>query len=101
MLIDLKGMAADFPTAWKSAIFGNVASANLKVLRMDECAYEAETHDYAEALVVLEGCMHLSIADRTVAVKAGEVFVVPPGLHHGVAPGSHGTLLIIDPSSAA
>lgn len=101
MLIDLKGMAAESPAAWKSTIFGKVASANLKVLRMDECAYDAETHEYAEALIVLDGCMHLSIADRTVTVKAGEVFVVPPGLHHGVAPGSHGTLLIVDPSAAA
>ena len=53
MHIDLNAAAANLPTAWKSTIVGGVAGANIKILRMDECAYEAEAHDYTEALVVL------------------------------------------------
>jgi hypothetical protein len=45
MLTDLKETAANLPSAWKSAIIGGVASANIKVLRMDESVYEAESHD--------------------------------------------------------
>lgn len=101
MHIDLNAAAANLPTAWKSTIVGGVAGANIKILRMDECAYEAEAHDYTEALVVLEGLMNLSVGDRIVTVKAGEVFMVPPGLHHGVAAGSKGVLMIVDPSAGA
>ena len=71
----------------------------MKILRMDECAYAAEAHEYVEALIVLEGCMNLSIGDQVVKVEAGEMYLVPAGLHHGVAAGSHGTLLIVDPSN--
>lgn len=99
MLTKLKETAANLRLPWKSTIVGSTAGANLKVLRMDECAYAAEVHEYAEALIVLDGCMNLSVADRMVTVKAGEMFLVPSGLHHGVAAGSYGTLLIVDPSS--
>jgi mannose-6-phosphate isomerase-like protein (cupin superfamily) len=53
-------------------------------------------HNYAEALMVVEGQMNLDIAGELVAVGSGEAFIVPAGLPHAVAAGSHGTLLIVD-----
>ena len=35
--------------------------------------------------------------ETVVPVMAGEVYIVPAGLSHAIAPGSHGTLVIIDP----
>lgn len=99
MLIKLKETAANLPFSWKSSIVAQIGGAKLKILRMDECAYAAEAHEYVEALIVLEGCMNLSIGDQVVKVEAGEMYLVPAGLHHGVAAGSHGTLLIVDPSN--
>ena len=63
---------------------------------MDELAYPDETHDFDEALLVLEGQMNLQIHGQLIAVKQGEVYLVPAGVAHAVAPGSHGTLVIID-----
>jgi len=45
---------------------------------------------------VVEEKMNLAIQGRVVAVRAGEVFIVPSGTPHAVAPGSSGTLVIID-----
>jgi quercetin dioxygenase-like cupin family protein len=64
---------------------------------MDDRAYPNETHEFAEALLVLEGQMNLELQNEIISVKHGEVFIVPAGISHAVAPGSHGTLVIIDP----
>lgn len=93
---NLKHEASALPMAWKSTIIGKAAGANIKVLRMDASSYQSEVHDFVEALMVLEGQMNLEIDGKTISVEAGEVFVVPAGLPHAVAPGSHGTLVIID-----
>lgn len=97
MLTNFKEVAEKLPSPWKSIAVATVSNASIKVLRMDECAYEAEAHDYTEALIVLDGCMNLLISDETVAVRSGEMYFVPAGVLHGIAVGSHGTLLILDP----
>ncbi|HEY9237620.1 MAG TPA: cupin domain-containing protein [Burkholderiaceae bacterium] len=94
--IDLPSTAAVLPQTWRSTIVGRAAGANVKVLRMDGAAYSTECHDFDEALLVLDGQMHLEIFGRVVEVHAGEVFIVPSGIPHAVAPGSEGTLVIID-----
>ena len=93
---DLIKPAGSFPCAWSSQIVGRVAGANFKVLRMDEATYPNESHDFDEALLVVDGQMNLELLGQLVAVRAGEVFIVPAGVPHAVAPGSLGTLVIID-----
>ncbi|MCV2360024.1 cupin domain-containing protein [Paucibacter sp. TC2R-5] len=95
-MIDLAAAAADLPQAWRSQILGRVGGAKFKVLRMDGSAYPDEIHDFDEALLVLDGQMNLAFADQVIAVPAGSVYLVPAGQAHAVAPGSHGTLVIID-----
>ena len=94
-LTDLKNAAAT-AQAWHSAVLTEIAGAKLKVLRMDGSASPAETHSYPEALLVIEGQLKLSLAEQTLCVLAGQLFVVPAGIAHAVAVGSHGTLVIID-----
>lgn len=88
--------ANQLPRAWASTIVGQAAGCNVKVLRMDGAAYPDESHDFDEALLVLDGCMRLDLQGQVTEVNAGEVFIVPAGVPHAVAPGSHGTLVIID-----
>ncbi|RZJ14426.1 MAG: cupin domain-containing protein [Acidovorax sp.] len=94
--IHLASIADQLPNAWRSTIVGQAAGANVKVLRMDALAYPDETHDFDEALLVLDGQMNLDLQGRRVQVAAGEVYIVPAGVPHAVAEGSHGTLVIID-----
>lgn len=94
--IDLLEVSSGLATAWHSKIVGTVAGANVKVLRMDGSEYPNETHDFNEALLVLEGVMNLHLDGETVQVSTGEIYVVPAGVPHAIAPGSHGTLVVID-----
>ncbi len=94
--VDLAASAASLPDAWRSQVVGRAGGANFKVLRMDASAYPDECHDFDEALLVLEGQMNLEIQNAVLAVRAGEVFIVPAGVPHAVAAGSSGVLIIID-----
>jgi len=96
MKTDLRKLSDSLPAAWRSKVVGHAAGANFKVVRMDGSAYPDETHDFDEALLVLDGRMNLRFGDRVVEVAGGEVYIVPAGTPHAVAPGSHGTLVIID-----
>lgn len=95
-LIDLLATAAELPDAWRSTVVGRFGGANFKLLRMDAGAYEEETHDFAEGLLVLDGAMRLSVGGAIIDVGAGQLYVVPAGVAHAVAPGSRGTLAILD-----
>jgi mannose-6-phosphate isomerase-like protein (cupin superfamily) len=46
--------------------------------------------------MVLDGAMELDVGGTPVTVKTGEMYVVPAGVGHAVAPGSAGTLVIVD-----
>jgi quercetin dioxygenase-like cupin family protein len=65
---------------------------------MDGAEYPNETHAFDEALLVLEEQMNLQFGVDVVKVNAGEVYIVPAGIPHAVAAGSHGTLVIIEPA---
>ena len=84
------------PQAWRSTILGRAGAANFKLLRMDALAYPDECHDFDEALLVVDGQMNLLIENEMIQVGPGEVFIVPAGTPHAVAPGSYGSLVIID-----
>ena len=96
MKINLIQQSSMLSSAWRSMVVGRAANANVKVLRMDGHAYPEETHEFDEALLVLDGQMHLEIRGEVVSVQRGEIYIVAAGLPHAVAPGSSGTLVIID-----
>ena len=95
-LLDFAALAGQLPDSWKSTRLGQVGPAQIKVLRMDEQAYEAETHAYNEGLLVINGLLRLSIGDEEIRVEAGQMYLVQAGIAHAVLAGSQGTLVIID-----
>ncbi|MBI6635264.1 cupin domain-containing protein [Pseudomonas paralactis] len=95
-LLDFAAIAEQLPQSWKSICLGQIGPTQIKVLRMDGQAYEQDTHDYNEGLLVISGCLYLRIEDQAVEVSAGQMYLVQAGTAHSVLTGSHGTLLIID-----
>ena len=95
-LLDLTAIAQQLPDSWKSIRLGQVGPAQIKVLRMDEQAYEEETHDYNEGLLVIDGCLRLAIFGEEVNVRPGQMYLVQAHVAHAVLEGSHGTLVVVD-----
>ncbi|MFJ1705714.1 cupin domain-containing protein [Kitasatospora sp. NPDC088346] len=94
--IDLVGTADGLPRAWRSRPLGRVGTAAVKVLRMDELPVGEERHAAAEALLVLDGRLELTVDGHPVSVGPGGLFLVPPGTAHAVRPGSRGTLVVVE-----
>lgn len=84
------------PDAWRSFLIGKAAGANVKVLGVNDLPYSDETHDFDEALLVIEGQMNLQIHNQVLALQQGKVYIVSAGIPHAVAKGCKGTLVIID-----
>lgn len=94
--VDVFATADALPQAWRSRPLGRVGTACVKVLRMDELPVEEEWHDAAEALLVLDGRLELTVAGQPVSAGPGEIHWVPAGARHAVRPGSRGTLMVLD-----
>ncbi|MFL1562312.1 cupin domain-containing protein [Pseudomonas sp. O64] len=95
-LLDFAAIAGQLPSSWTSTRLGQVGPARIKVLRMDEQAYEEETHNYNEGLLVVSGLLRLSVGAEEIRVEAGQMYLVEAGTAHGVLAGNYGTLVIID-----
>ena len=95
VIVDLPALARGL-AAWQSHLLGQIGSARLKLLRMDEAPYVEETHDVSEALLVLDGALRLRIGGALRVAGAGQLCLVPAGVPHAVEEGSTGTLLIMD-----
>jgi quercetin dioxygenase-like cupin family protein len=95
-VLNLNEIANALTVSWQSQLLANIGTARVKVLRMDGSAYSAESHDYVEALIVLEGQMNLIVNNEMVVVNAGSAYMMPAGISHAVASDSHGTLIIVD-----
>lgn len=95
--MNLNEIAEKLPEFWISKIIGQSGNCNIKILKMDGQHYPDETHDYHEALIVIKGKMLLVVNDEKIEVAEGEMYLATAGVPHSVAPGSHGTLMIIDP----
>ncbi|MFI1257169.1 cupin domain-containing protein [Streptomyces netropsis] len=98
--INVRNVAAGLPEAWNSRVLGEAGGACVKVLRMDDGGLEEEAHADAEALFVLDGCLELTVEGVPMAVRTGELYVVPPNTAHAVRRGSRGVLMVIERSQA-
>lgn len=95
-LYDLRTEAQALPQSWHSHVLGHVGNANLKILRMDERSVTEEVHEYDEGLLVIEGCLELSVRGKKISVTSGQLYIARAGVPHTVEIGSYGTLVIID-----
>ncbi|WP_030622745.1 cupin domain-containing protein [Streptomyces sclerotialus] len=95
-VVDIRSTAAELPDAWRSLLLGQVGSTGVKVLRMDGRPLPPESHDTAEALLVVDGTLRLTADGTEVEVHAGEMYIVDASVEHAVLPDSRGTLVIVE-----
>jgi mannose-6-phosphate isomerase-like protein (cupin superfamily) len=55
-------------------------------------------HDTDDFFLVLKGAIDIQLRDRTVTLKAGEMFIVPKGVEHRPVASEEAHLLLIEPT---
>ena len=78
--INLQEKLATFSEHWSPRVVAELNDYQFKLVKLQG---EFVWHDHAdtdEAFLVLDGEMEIGFRDRTVTLRAGELFVVPKGV---------------------
>ncbi len=97
--VDLRAKLATFEGHWQPRTIGTFNGHDL-MLGKAHGAYHWHVHpDTDDFFLVLSGTLHIDLEDgRTVAVGAGQLFVVPRGVRHRPHADEEATFLLIEPT---
>lgn len=98
-VIDPKEVAAGLSEYWSPRILDEVNDSFIKVAKIrGEFPWHAH-EDEDEMFMVLTGEMRIHLEERTVELKAGEVFVVPRGVRHHPVAEAECLIMLFEPKS--
>ena len=95
--INLRDKLAKFSEHWSPRVVAEMNDYQFKLVKLQG---EFVWHDHAhtdEAFLVIDGEMEIGFRDRTVTLRAGELFVVPKGAEHITRAARECSALIIEP----
>lgn len=81
-VINLAHKLAKFSEHWSPRVVAEMNDYQFKVVKLQGEFVWHEHKDTDEVFLVLSGEMEIGFRDRTVTVRAGEMFVVPKGVEH-------------------
>ncbi len=96
--VNLADKLAQFSTHWSPRIVGSFNGHDLMVVKV---LGEFVWHDHPDTddfFMVLSGELMIDMADGTVTLRPGEVFVVPKGMQHRPRAVVETHLLLIEPA---
>jgi mannose-6-phosphate isomerase-like protein (cupin superfamily) len=96
-VISLDGAFGSFTETWSPRLVTGVNDYDVKIAR---AAGEFPEHAHPETdefFLVLAGTLYLDLPDRTVTVRAGEVFTVPRGVSHRPRADEGTRILLFEP----
>ncbi|MGI9469257.1 MAG: cupin domain-containing protein [Rubripirellula sp.] len=92
-------VAASLHDFWSPRIVAEVNDSFVKVAKI-KGVFPWHSHEHEdEMFMVLEGEMRIEMEDRTVRLKAGEVFVVPKGVRHQPVAESECLIMLFEPKT--
>ena len=95
--INLAQRLSKFSKQWAPHVIAELNDYQLKLVKLQGEFVWHEHKDTDELFLVLEGEMEIGFRDRTVTLKAGELFVVPKGVEHITRAASECHALLIEP----
>lgn len=96
-VINFRDKFAKFSEHWSPKVVAEMNDYQLKLVKVSG---EFVWHAHAgtdEVFIVLDGEMEIAYRDATVALKAGEMHVVPRGVEHKPAASAECWLMLIEP----
>lgn len=96
--INLSEKLGTFNEHWSPRTVGTFNDHDLMVVKV-KGEFVWHTHaDTDDFFLVLKGTLKVEMRDRTVTLKAGEMYVVPKGVEHRTVADKEAHLLLIEPT---
>jgi mannose-6-phosphate isomerase-like protein (cupin superfamily) len=95
--IDLRAKLALIADMWSPRVVAELNDYQFKLVKLQGEFVWHKHDDTDEAFLVIAGEMRIGFRDREVAVRAGELFVVPKGVEHITRADAECHALIIEP----
>jgi mannose-6-phosphate isomerase-like protein (cupin superfamily) len=95
--INLRDKLAKFSQHWSPRV---VAEMNDYQFKLAKLAGEFVWHAHAdtdEVFIVLEGALRIEFRDKTIALSAGEMYVVPKGVEHRPVAAQECSVMLVEP----
>ena len=86
-----------FSEHWAPRVIAEMNDYQFKLVRIQGEFVWHQHADTDEVFVVLEGAMTIELRDGSVALKSGEMFVVPKGVEHRPVAAKLCKVLLIEP----
>jgi mannose-6-phosphate isomerase-like protein (cupin superfamily) len=96
-VINFAQKLAKFPEQWSPRVVAEMNDYQFKVVKLQGEFVWHDHKDTDEVFLVLHGEMEISFRDRTVTVKAGEMFVIPKGVEHITRAAQECHALLVEP----
>jgi mannose-6-phosphate isomerase-like protein (cupin superfamily) len=96
--INLAAKLATFDQHWSPRTVATFNGHDVMVVKVDG-EFKWHSHpDTDDFFLVLQGEIDIQLRDRTVTLKAGEMFIVPKGVEHCPVARKEAHLLLIEPT---
>jgi mannose-6-phosphate isomerase-like protein (cupin superfamily) len=87
-----------FSEHWKPKIIAQMNDYHFKIVKFQGQFVWHRHNDTDEVFIVLDGEMSIAFRDGAVALKAGEMFVVPKGAEHKPSAGDECKVMLVEPA---
>ena len=95
--INFRQKLSEFAEQWAPRVIAALNDYQFKLVKVQGEFVWHDHQDTDEAFIVLDGTMTIAFEDGSVALSAGEMFVVPKGVKHKPFANEECHLLLIEP----
>jgi mannose-6-phosphate isomerase-like protein (cupin superfamily) len=95
--INLSGKFAKFDEQWAPKVIAEMNDYQFKIVKLEGDFIWHDHQDTDETFIVIDGTLRIDFRDGSVAVSAGEMFVVPKGVEHKPYAEREVKLMLIEP----
>jgi len=80
--INILDAFARFSEQWSPRVIAELNDYQVKLARLEGAFVRHRHHDTDELFLVIRGQLDIEVADTTVHLREGELYVVPKGMEH-------------------
>jgi len=97
-VVNIEKCFQKFSDTFSPKIVGELNGQNVMLVRCEGDKIPWHTHDNEdEMFLVVDGILEVMEKDKTVALHAGEFYIVHRGIEHRVVPKGHVKLMLFEP----